>query len=102
MDRRQLERQNRRFANTPGVSKHNQQRGFIPAFKDPQSGRIELARKENGEVAAMHLIAGLPDAWVAEVDQNGAITRLKDDIVAGFVRDGEFFTRDQAIQACKD
>ena len=100
MDRQELQEQNLRFADTSGVSANNQDKGFIPAFQDPAAGRVELARTEDGSVATMHLIAGLPREWAAELDSAGAVSRLKDGIVAGFCRNGQFYTRDQAIAAC--
>jgi hypothetical protein len=37
---------------------------------------------------------------VAARDAGGSIIALKDSIVAGFVRDGVFYTREQAADAC--
>jgi hypothetical protein len=39
---------------------------------------------------------GLPEEWVADRDAGGCPRALKPSIVAGFVRDGEFYTREQA------
>ena len=56
--------ENQAFAGTGGVSANNHQAGFIPAFRDPASGRVEIARFANGNPAPMHLLCGLPQEWV--------------------------------------
>ena len=101
MDTQQLQEENLQFADTNGVSANNHDKGFIPAFKDPATGRIEPARSRQGDVATMHLICGLPREWAAETDENGSVTCLKPGIIAGFIKDGQFFTRDQAIALCQ-
>jgi hypothetical protein len=47
----------------------------------------------------MHVISCLPDEWAAERDAAGEIVRLKDSVIAGFVRDGRFYTREEAATA---
>ena len=91
-----LREENETFAGTGGVSANNGQARFVPAFRDSDSGRVELARTEDGARAAMHLLCCLPDGWVTERDDVGRILTLKDSVVAGFVRDGEFYTREEA------
>jgi hypothetical protein len=44
----------------------------------------------------MHLIDGLPREWVCARDAVGRPAALKATVVAGFVRDGLFYTREQA------
>lgn len=102
MDKQELEDQNCRFSNTDAVSCNNKDKGFLPAFRDEDSGRVELARFVDGRPAPMHLIIGLPKSWAIEFDDNGAISVIKTSITAGFVRDGVFFTRDETIEACGD
>ena len=46
----------------------------------------------------MHLLDGLPEHWVAERDPEGRVTRARTGVVSGFLRDGRFYTRDQAAQ----
>lgn len=102
MDRQSLLDQNDNFNGTMGVSLKNSSSGFIPAFRDESTGRVELARFRNGQVAPMHVIAGLPADWATSFDEDGDVASVKATIVAGFVRDEEFFTRDQACDACRD
>ena len=102
MNRQQLQSQNLRFADTNGVSANNQSKGFIPAFQDDETGRVELARFGDGRVATMHLILGLPEEWASEFDDAGQISCLKPEIVAGFYKDGVFYTREEAILACQN
>ncbi len=93
-----LREENEIYAGTGGVSENNAEARFRPAFKDQSSGRIEPARMEDGSRAPMHLLCGLPDEWVTERDVDGRITGLKESVIAGFVRDGEFYTREEAAR----
>ena len=90
-----LREENEEFAGTRGVSCNNRQARFVPAFRD-EHGRVELSRLESGEVAPMHLLCGLPDEWITARDKEGHATAIRDGIVAGFVRDSVFYTREQA------
>jgi hypothetical protein len=101
MDRQELREQNQRFANTEGISVNNQALGFVPAFRDQDTGRVEFARFQDGRPAPMHVISGLPAEWAMEFDASGAVLVVKPTIEAGFCRGGEFFTREQAINVCQ-
>ena len=101
MDRYELKSQNQQFANTNGISPNNVDQGFKPAFCEGATGRIELARYPDGRSAPMHLISGLPREWASEFDNEGGVLSLKPGIVAGFCKNGEFFTREQAVKACE-
>ncbi|MFP4243892.1 MAG: hypothetical protein ACLFMW_01925 [Ectothiorhodospira sp.] len=72
--------------------------GFLPAFMDTQTHETHLSIHEDGTLALMHLLDGLPDHWVVERDERGRITALKEGIVAGFMRQGHFYTRSQLAQ----
>lgn len=91
-----MRRENLAFAGTGGVSPVSRSRRFEPAFRDDATGRVEMARYANGVTAPMHLMDGLPREWIRERDANGHPSALRPGIVAGFVRDGAFFTREQA------
>lgn len=93
---KRLRRDNLAFAGTAGVSPVSRRARFEPAFRDDATGRVELSRYADGAVAPMHLMDGLPEEWVADRDAGGCPRALKPSIVAGFVRDGEFYTREQA------
>ncbi|MCZ6889527.1 MAG: hypothetical protein O7H39_13610 [Gammaproteobacteria bacterium] len=91
-----LHLENLAFAGTRGISENARPQRFVPAFCDSETGRIEIARFASGKPAPWHVIEGMPDEWAAEHNGMGEICALKSTIVAGFVRDGEFFTREQA------
>lgn len=94
-----LRRQNQAFSGTNGVSQNNRCLRFVPAFRDEDTGQVELARFEDGRVAPAHLIVGLPRHWAVAFDGDGAILAIKPTIIAGFVRDDVFFTREEAAAA---
>ena len=94
-----LKQENRRFAGTGGVSQGNHHRRFQPAFRDTTTGRTELARFADGRPAPMHLLDGLPHEWITELDQAGRVRAVIQSVVSGFVRDGIFYTREQAAAA---
>ncbi|MCP5159237.1 MAG: hypothetical protein H6975_07410 [Gammaproteobacteria bacterium] len=91
-----LRRQNRRFRGTGGVSSENRALGFAPAFLDTATDRVYRACFADGRPAPMHLLEGLPPAVVAARDATGRITALKATVLAGFVREERFYTREQA------
>ena len=94
-----LRRENLAFVGTGGVSEENRPNGFVPAFYDLDTGRGEVARFADGRIAPMHLLDGLPAEWVAERSACGRITAIKESVIAGFIRDGYFYTREQAAAA---
>jgi hypothetical protein len=94
-----LKKQNLAFVGTGGVSEENRSSGFRPAFYDRATDRAVLARFADGRPAPMHLLDGLPGEWVVERDAAGRVRAIKDSVVAGFVRNGTFYTREQAAAA---
>ena len=80
-----LKRENRAFFGTPGVSHGNSGYGFIPAFCDSITGRVEISRFQNGKPATIHMIEGLPASWVVERDASSKVIAVRHSIVAGFV-----------------
>lgn len=94
-----LKQQNRRFANTGGVSQRNRGQGFLPAFRDEESGEVFLSRTRDGDIAPIHMIDGLPDHLVMSRDRCGRAIRLVASVIAGFVRGERFYTRQEAAQA---
>ncbi len=88
--------ENEAYAGTGGVSQNNHEARFLPAFRDKDTGRVEVARLEDGQPAPMHILSGLPDEWVTGRDEQGCIVAVRDSIIAGFVRDGVFYTREEA------
>jgi hypothetical protein len=92
-------KENYAFKGTGGVSEENRSRGFMPAFYDFESGVIHIARFRDGSPAPMHLLDGLPNEWVKERLPSGRVTLIKNSIVAGFLNEGRFYTREQAAHA---
>ncbi|MFW6094657.1 MAG: hypothetical protein ACODAC_11840 [Pseudomonadota bacterium] len=96
LTRNRIRRDNLAFSGTGGVSTTHRHSGFTPAFRDDATGEVAISRYADGRPAPMHLMDGLPPDWVASRDARGHACALKPSIVAGFVREGEFFTREQA------
>ena len=93
-----LQRQQRRYHGTAGISQLNQGYGFRPAFMDTETGIVYGSCYADGRPAPMHLLEGLPDTLLLARAPGGRVTTVKDSVVAGFVRDGRFYTRDKAAQ----
>ncbi|MFO1349372.1 MAG: hypothetical protein U1F68_01280 [Gammaproteobacteria bacterium] len=99
MTPQQLVEQNECFKGTGGVSQENCCSGFLPAFTDTCTGTIYLSRFADGRLAPMHLLDGLPQELVMERFPSGRVAAVKATVVAGFVRNGCFYTRAQAAAA---
>ena len=95
---RRIEEENEVFAGTNGVSRCAASLGLRPAFRDPQSGRVEVACYANGEPAPFHLIDALPGDWFARLDAAGRPAMLRPEIECGFVQGERFYTRAEAAK----
>ena len=93
-----LRQENQNFQNTGGVSRHNRDQGFRPAFRDNATGEVYPSRFADGRPAPFHLIDGLPDEAVLQRDPAGRVTAAKPTVIAGFLRGGQFYTREQAAR----
>jgi hypothetical protein len=91
-----LLRQNHEFAGTAGVSANNRQAGFVPGYRNCLTGETRISRFADGTPAPVHVLEGLPREWVDRRDDQGRVMRTAAGIVAGFLRHGRFYTRDQA------
>jgi hypothetical protein len=96
------EMENQRFKGTDSISQENGCYGFIPAFLDSVPGTAYLYRFADGRMAPIHLLAGLPDELVSQRSTAGRVTAVKNSVMAGLVRCGRFYTRDQAARAVTD
>ncbi len=94
-----LRKENLAYGGTGGVSQGNRGAGFIPAFCDTATGRVEPSRLADGSLAPLHLLCGLPREWVADWGEASQMLAVKETVVAGFLRDGAFYTRAEAAQA---
>ncbi|MBK1722703.1 hypothetical protein [Thiocystis violacea] len=87
------------FANTRGISENNRSFGFQPGYLNSRSGEQVLSRFSDGRPAPVHLLDGLPDTWVRARDEKGKITAVEPEVISGFIRDGLFYTREEALKA---
>jgi len=92
-----LRTQNRRYRGSGGVSAENRGAGFQPAFLDRRTGLVYLSQFADGSPAPVHLLDGLPPELVVQRTAAGRVAAVRDCVVAGFVRDGPFLTRDEAM-----
>jgi hypothetical protein len=93
-----LRRENRAYRGWGGVSEENRSMGFQPAFLDADTGKVYASRYANGLPAPFHLLDGLPDDLILHRHSTGGVTAVKQSVTSGFVRNGRFFTREQAAQ----
>ncbi|MDN5849391.1 MAG: hypothetical protein L0H63_07070 [Nitrococcus sp.] len=84
------------FQGTRGASTNNRSLGFVPAFLDTDTGVVYISRNPNGTLAPCHCLDGLPDTLIAGRDSKGRVQAVKGSVIAGFERNGCFFTREQA------
>ncbi len=90
--------QNQSYRGSGGTSAENRSRGFRPAFLDTETRMVHLSRFANGNPAPVHLLDGLPGELVTRRTSSGSIAEVRASVVAGFVRDDCFFSRDEAAQ----
>jgi hypothetical protein len=98
MTENELQLETLAFAGTGGISSNSRSSGFHPAFMDTYTQVVYLSRFLNGQPAPFHLLDGLPDEVVVTRGASGRINTVKPTVVSGFVRDGEFYNRDEAAQ----
>ena len=94
----ELQYQNAVFAGTGGVSPNNRRAGFVPAYKHLGTGEAVVSRFADGSPAPVHVLDGLPSDWITLRDESGLVSSVCDTVVAGFVRDGIFYTREAAAR----
>lgn len=98
MTENELQLETLAFAGTGGISSNSRRSGFHPAFMDTYTQTVYLSRFLNGQLAPFHLLDGLPDDVVVTRGDSGRVNTVKATVVSGIVRDGEFYTRDEAAQ----
>lgn len=94
----ELRAQNASYAGTAGVSLNNRGAGFVPAYRNTSTGQTVISRFADGKPSPVHVLEGLPDDWVAERAATGEVRQVSAHVVAGFVRDGVFYTREAAAR----
>lgn len=93
-----LDQQNVVFSGTGGVSRENRAAGFRPAFRHRPTGEVRVSSYADGSPAPVHVLDGLPDAWLSS-DAPPGQRNLLDAVEVGFVRDERFYSREQAAVA---
>ena len=73
-------------------------RAFRPAFRDAETGCVYYSRFADGRSAAVHVLDGLPDEVVLARTPGGRVKALKGSVVAGYVCEGSFYTREEAMR----
>ncbi|MBK8181644.1 MAG: hypothetical protein IPK63_01495 [Candidatus Competibacteraceae bacterium] len=96
-----LKRGSQSFAGTYGISEKNQPLGFTPGFRDEETGVIYISCWRDGSPAPFHALDGLPDHLVLARGPTGRVVAVKASVIAGFIRWGLFYTREQAAH-CLD
>jgi hypothetical protein len=98
LTQRVLQRETLALQGTGGVSANNRHRGFRPAFKDASTNVVYLSCYRDGRAAPLHLLEGLPEEIVVARTASGEVEAVKPTVVSGFVRDGFFYTREEAAE----
>lgn len=99
MTNKTLKLENRRFFRTAGVSRRNRGVGFLPGFLDQETGTIYFSCTSDGNLAAVHLMDGLPENLIVARSASGRVAAVKGSIIAGFIKEGHFYTREQVARA---
>jgi hypothetical protein len=93
-----LQQENREYCGFGAVSRESRCYGLSPAFLDSDTGRVLPSRFSDGRLAQVHVLDGLPEDVVVTRGGSGRVVAVKGSIVAGFVRDGQFYTREEAAR----
>ncbi len=96
LSRQLLRRENQAYAGTTGVSQNNNGMGFVPGYCDTQTGEAIFSRFADGRPCPVHTLDGLPLSWIALRDAGGRVLTARKGVIAGFLLDGCFYTREQA------
>lgn len=102
MSEERLHHENLQHVGTGGRSAENRDLGFRPAFLDFETQTIYLSRFANGRPAPFHLLDGLPEEIVVDRAPSGRVLAAKATVIAGFVRNGYFYTRTAAARAAAE
>ncbi|MDH5472623.1 MAG: hypothetical protein OEY87_04075 [Gammaproteobacteria bacterium] len=76
--------------------------GFMPAFKDLKTEETHLSTYDDGTPAVLHVLDGLPVAWIGEWGDDGRPDSVRAGVIAGFMRGGCFYTIDDIMNRLRD
>jgi len=93
-----LKQENKVYKGTGGVSQFNNQFRFAPAFCDCETGKVYPSCNSDGSPASCHIFDGLPSNLAVARDNKGRITAIKNSIISGFIKEGHFYTREEAAK----
>ena len=99
MTQSMLKEQNDTYRGSRGVSEGCKDLGYVPAFHDADTGETCRSQFADGRPAPMHLLDGLPESWILRRNAHQRVTQVKASIIAGFLRNGCFYTRGQVANA---
>ncbi len=99
MNRQRLDEENTLHLGTGGRSQENAHAAFRPAFFDYASQKLYLSRFADGRLAPLHLLDGLPEEVIVDRALCGRVIAARASLVAGFERNGSFYTRKAAARA---
>jgi hypothetical protein len=102
LSQNELKFQNIVWRGTGALSAENRDQGFTPAFLDTERKEIYLSRHANGDVATVHILDGLPEHLRLSGETSATASKAKSNVIAGFVRDGKFYTREEAAAWIKE
>ena len=94
-----LQQETVEFRGTGGISTENSGCGFCAAFIDTATDKTVVSCFADGRPAPVHVLDGLPNDWISERDASGTVVAVIDTVVPGFLKDGRFYTREQAAAA---
>ncbi len=86
--------QRKLYNRMPGVSFGNLCFGFMPGFRDLDTGETHLSLNSDGSIALVHTLDNLPPEWITGWDDQGRAAELKETVGAGFIRGSEFYWLD--------
>lgn len=100
--KRELTFQNILLLGTGGLSAENRQSGFVPVFLDTERSEVHPSCYANGQPANIHILDGLPEHLILANEASGAVSKVKKSVIPGFLRDGHFYTREEAADAVQN
>lgn len=98
----QLRQQSANYHGTAGSSEKTFCLGFRPAFFDRDTSEIHLCRFSDGRLANLHVMDGLPASVVTRWNPDGKPGAVKASLVAGFEKDGTFYTREDCMNLLRE
>lgn len=91
-----IAQESERFRGTGGESSVCGTCGFVPAFRDEETGAVFRACDGGGRPTPVHVLDGLPEEVVISRDTSGRVTAVKPSLTSGFLLHGHFYDRAQA------